>query len=474
MAVSLTQFGITINFSADVQTGTFANGDFWFLTVGITAITPVSGTANGWEVAHGAEINPYPRFAWAGDGVKQGFLKHDSVTWPGYPQGPETILYDPVLNVADGVSVGNPLVMVAGMSLITSIARLAHDAPSSGTNMGDSYLDTSAIFTCVAAPPLAGTFRPSPYGHTSHKDLTVNKSQIDFNVLGPGFALTTPNPGLTFIERHVERPWFTCIEGWRGKSLRGINNVARWNPTNASLGDAGYARGLCNEWGDCMLQIMDNSLTNTQKEKLMIGMLQVGLDHFGLMRHVQSTSTSTGAFTLTDLTQTWVTNEWVGATILSGASYVSPTEGGQWMVCTSNTATKITGTVGWKSVYGGPSVTPPSGGTYRLGCGYGWHNSDGGHGHGGKPCLVFAGMVLGRQDIIDVATKGDKYWRNGPYPSGIHFQEDGQFFHVEETRTGIYNWQSPFCDGGHATGVTSTTLVDAWKNFGSRNRWTTH
>ncbi len=74
---------------------------------------------------------------------------------------------------------------------------------------------------------------------------------------------------------------------------------------------------------------------------------------------------------------------------------------------------------------------------------------DGGHGMGRFFPIIFAGTVLGDEDLLAVAD--DTYVVNGygtQYGEGYHFSELNRYFRVEETSTDVYNWGV----GGYGSG----------------------
>lgn len=436
MATSVSQFGITLTFDTDYTVGQFVNGDYYIVApsgLTIETFSPASGTALGWEVAHGAMLNPWAQ----GMPVKeQGFMKKDSGSFPGLQvSGGEYLPYSASLNVAAGVTPGTPLVVQPDASMVCSISRDSTVV----TSTNQSKIDTYAVFTILASAPAAGTFRPGYASNT--KDLSFNTSAIDWAKIGQGLAVptspirigaptsppsdTTP-PTLAFCERHVERPWIDFVKGWRGGSAHAINNCARWTPS------AGYARELANEVSDCALMLLDSNKTTAQKQTLLYGFLQVGIDMWSVLTHDDGTSSGTTSTTITDSTKSWTTNEWAGAkvwTVRSGGT--SSVANGAYGTVVSNTATTLT-INGWTQI-GSGSGTPPSGTYYRVGADYGMWQADGGHGQGRKFPVALVAYMFERSDIEAIVKNSDRYWANAGASSGFIWQEDQSTFYVAST-----------------------------------------
>ena len=458
MATEVTQFGHTVTFASDVSVGTFVMGEPWFLPVDIETFDPASGAALGWEVAHGAMINPFPAY---GTQKWQGFGK-ESASFPGIKvSSSEYLHYDPNMNVAAGVTPGTPLTMVADQSLVVTKSRNL-----SGI-VGPSRIDTLAVFTCVASDPGAGTFRPGYAGNV--KDYSVSTSDIQWAKLGSLLALTANVPSLALVTRHVERCWYDAVQGWRAWSIHPFQNCSRWlHGSGSGLNDAGYGRGLNNEWGDCMLSIIASDYSQVEKEDLMHGMIQVGLDMFALAQHSEGTSTGISNSTLTDSTKSWAVNQWAGAVVWSEDSGI-----GKWARVASNTSDTLTLLDGWQhNMFGSDGGNPGSGQKYRVGCPYGMWQPDGGHNLGRSSMIYFAGWMLDRDDMKSMVEDSTPGWEQPR--KGFFFQERNTF-NVMETSPGVMNWGSPKCDGGIANAVTPTTLQDTWKTaWTSSDDWDTN
>jgi hypothetical protein len=244
-ATSLSQYGITWTFAADMTTGQFANGDYWVVgPVTITSITPASTLVSN-RVTNGSMLNPR-----ASTGAQQGF--DSSMSGVGYSAS---------LNVArpngSDLSAGNPLNLPAGSSLISSISH--------ATAGNRPQLTDAAVLTVLAAPPPANSFRP-PYCGTD-KSIIATEADIDYSKVA-SLAKPASTPNLTTVANYFTRPWIEIRTEFGGREMHPINNQPN------------YGRDLSDrlELGLLSLQL---DYTNAQKRDLMVRLVQYGLDVYG-------------------------------------------------------------------------------------------------------------------------------------------------------------------------------------------------
>lgn len=246
----ISQFGITWTFSRDVPYGRFANGDYWVLgPVTIVGIDPAS-TESGGRTINGSMINPSPR-----DGNLQGY---DSAMYAG--SGPA---FDAGLNAArpnqQDLSVGNPLVVAPGASLVSSISIAAEGAMP--------QLQTAAILTVLDTAPGDGAFRPAYCG--ADKTIRHYRQELRFDRLA-SLAPVAATPALEDVERYFERPWLDHVPNWTG----GFHHPADNMPD--------YGREIADQVGigALMLQL---DFSDQAKETLLIRYVQLGIDLFGIV-----------------------------------------------------------------------------------------------------------------------------------------------------------------------------------------------
>ncbi|MBN2593269.1 MAG: hypothetical protein JXA81_07160 [Sedimentisphaerales bacterium] len=249
----ISQFGITWTFDKDYTVGQFANGDYWVVgPVTIVRIHPVSVELNG-RTMNGSMINPSPR-----NGQRQGY---DSAAYGRYARPGD---FDPSLNVArpnnEQLSTSNPLVLQPNSSLVsTESTLLVNDS---------TQLKAAAVLTVLDAPAKEGSFRP-PYSGTD-KTVRFNKEQLGYSLL----ASLKPVPGTPSVgevERYFERPWIDHIPLWPATALHPVDNMPP------------YGREISTQIGVGALMLHLN-FSNTQKEKLLVRYVQLGIDLYGIVQ----------------------------------------------------------------------------------------------------------------------------------------------------------------------------------------------
>jgi hypothetical protein len=249
----ISQFGITWTLDKDYTVGQFANGDYWVVgPVTIVRIQPVSIELDG-RTINGSMINPSPKL-----GQRQGY---DSAAYGRYARPGD---FDPSLNTArpnnQQLSKNNPLVLQPNCSLVSTESTLqANDR---------TQLKSAAVLTCLDSPAKEGSFRP-PYSGTD-KAIHFNKEQLDYSLL----ASLKPVPGtprLSEVERYFERPWIDHIPLWPATALHPIDNMPP------------YGREISTQIGVGALMLHLN-FSNTQKEKLLVRYVQLGIDFYGIVK----------------------------------------------------------------------------------------------------------------------------------------------------------------------------------------------
>ena len=249
----ISQFGITWTFDKDYTVGQFANGDYWVVgPVTIIRIRPVSVELNG-RIINGSMVNPSPRL-----GQTQGY---DSAMYGKYARPGN---FDPSLNVArpngGDLSEKNPLILLPECSLVSIIS-------TSHTN-GQTVLQTASILTVLDNALPEGSFRP-PYSGTD-KTIRFNISQLDYSLLA-SLRPVPGSPGLSTVERAFERPWLDHVPNWMGRSLHPVDNMPN------------FGRELATQIGVGALMLHLN-FSNTQKEKLLVRYVQLGIDLYGIVQ----------------------------------------------------------------------------------------------------------------------------------------------------------------------------------------------
>jgi hypothetical protein len=249
MSTSVTQFGITWTWVEDLTVGQYANGDYYVVApsgITITEILPASAVDSG-RTKNGSMVNPT-----AGNSASQGF---DSSA------GGFSSALNAALPGGSALSVGNPLVVAAGSSIVSceSVA-----SPPTGSNI--SKLLNGAVLTVVAAAPPANSFRP-PYCGTD-KTHNWNVSDLDYSILSSLSQVGSSTPALATVEGYFERPWFEVRTNYEGRYLHPYNN------------QPDYGRDMAERVGNAYLSLHLN-YSNAEKETLMVRLVQYGLDIYG-------------------------------------------------------------------------------------------------------------------------------------------------------------------------------------------------
>ena len=239
-ATSVTQHGITWTFDRDYQTGQFANGDYWVVgPVKITSISPRTTTSGG-VTMHGSMINP-------------------SVNGP---QGYDSRIKNNTFSSSHNVGGNLPLTLQVNTSLLSSVSNVA-------TTSGDNpQINTIAILTVLPAAAPSGSFRPPPVG--SNKTLSWNKSQLNYSKLR-SLPVVANTPSLSTVEACFERPWIEQGTTW----------VSRY--MHPSANQPSYGREIAHVVANGVLSLQLN-YSNAQKEKLLVRMVQYGIDIYGSAR----------------------------------------------------------------------------------------------------------------------------------------------------------------------------------------------
>ena len=227
-------------FSEERRIWRFAAGEIGVLgPVTVTAFEPACFDDEG-RIKNGSAINPHP------DDATQGF---DSA-YNGRA-------YSGTTNVADGVDAGNPLVVAAGSSLVSTVARAMNTAT-------ETPFARSAVLTVLASAPAEGSFRP-PYIGTD-KTVKYNKSVLDYTKLAK-LTTVTGQPTMASVKGWFAGLWMDYVGAAPGRAMHtwenSTNNYGQY--IHCNLGVAA-----------CMLHL---NLTDAEKEPLLCRYLQAGIDY---------------------------------------------------------------------------------------------------------------------------------------------------------------------------------------------------
>jgi hypothetical protein len=248
MRASVERAGITWTFDQPLRCGQFVNGDWWVQgPATLVAIAPAS-TADGDRVRHGSMLDPDPK------ALTQGY--DNAMFGDSRDCG-----YDASRNVAFAVSPQQPLRLLPGCSLVSTISQLpAGQLPQ---------LESCAVLTCLAELPPSNSFRP-PYCGTD-KRCRWSADSINLDVL-PRLDEVEGAPALVDLVQQFERTWLDHLAGCTSAYLHPRANMPAYGRNIADLvGQAGLALLL--------------DLPPTKKRPLVINLVQLGIDVHGIVQN---------------------------------------------------------------------------------------------------------------------------------------------------------------------------------------------
>ena len=262
---SVSQYGITWTFEQPSPVGHFVNGDFYVVgSVTITGIDPrplvgsevpltevveaeKNRTLSRKYVRNGSMLNPPARDEVAFDTGIPNYCKPDLAALPPVKMKPGDCLASTI-----SLKVGEK-------------ADFPYHSEGVREQAENSPIKTLAVLTCVAEPLPADAFRPS-YGDRRQKIYLARN--LRRNLLRR-LPLPPEAPNLVTWIRIFQRPWFnTCFFGFE-QPMENMPHYAQWIAQAQSVG------GL-------MLMLDYNS---ESKERLLINMVQVGIDYWGLVQN---------------------------------------------------------------------------------------------------------------------------------------------------------------------------------------------
>ncbi|MBN2584615.1 MAG: hypothetical protein JXL80_16245, partial [Planctomycetes bacterium] len=261
---SVSQYGVTWTFDKPVQVGRFVTGDYYI--VGSVTVTAVSPKARFGAEVTDAEAGDYEkRRVKLGDRVRNGSMLNPPTT--------TDVAYDSRIQGHNGkLAARLPIAMKPGDSLVTAISLAETQQnqvlPNPTKSRETSPLKTHAVLTCLAEAAPADAFRPS-YCDTK-KDKLHRASEIRWELL-PKIAPAAKMPKVATVERMFERPWIDHVYAWHSRE------------THASENMPGYGREIGRAVSMAAL-LLCCDLPRTQKEKIALGLIQVGIDNWAVAK----------------------------------------------------------------------------------------------------------------------------------------------------------------------------------------------
>ena len=277
---SVSQYGITWTFDRPAECGQFVNGDWWVVgPVTVTQVSPAPGPSR-------EEANTEVKKNQFGDAAHQDdhrmrngsmlILEKAGFDSQGYDSRGKD--YKPEL------SVKFPCPLEPNRSLISSISHATLPNPSLAEKLiwpseqkVQAVLKTAAILTCLPQSPPADAFRPAYAGTDKRifraKDLKWDRLARLKAVDGPVKPLYPWQKAPTWeeMERYFQRPWLDHSRSWVFCHVAPTENQAGYGRE--------YARLV--SLASVMLQL---DVPREQKNKVLIGLVQLGIDLDGLLK----------------------------------------------------------------------------------------------------------------------------------------------------------------------------------------------
>jgi hypothetical protein len=260
---SVSEYGITWTFEKSAHAGQFINGD-WYVVGPVTIVKIDPSPCYGSEVAD-EELDArekVPLDQRCRNGSMLNMPARQEVAWDSGVRN----YYHPEYRAR------LPISMNPGDSLASSISLRQHEKVTypyhPGTVRGvddNSPVKIVAVLSCVASPLPPDAFRPGYCGH----DTTIYLTRDLRRDLLPHFERPAGIPDPAKFAENFQRPW--CDTGFFSFDVpqQSMPNYAQW-----------YAQGPANA---VLLACCDGTKPE-DKERLLINIIQIGIDHYSLVR----------------------------------------------------------------------------------------------------------------------------------------------------------------------------------------------
>jgi hypothetical protein len=264
-AQSVTQYGITWRFDKPTLVGQFVTGDYWVVgPVNIVSVEPSPTPSQEDTTSEAKSI--YGATAMQTDNrLRNGSM---IIAKPNANQGYDSRLknYNPELSVKFPLALQPKQTLVSTISNSTLPVQVMHNALMWNSEKNSTLaLKSAAVLTCLPEAPPADAFRPAYVGTQKKKYRAGNIQWERLPRLKP--AGTVPN--WEQFERYLERPWLDHMPSWLLQHL-GPNE----NQVN-------YGREFSRITGIASLMLALD-VPNERKQKLLYGLIQLGIDLEGL------------------------------------------------------------------------------------------------------------------------------------------------------------------------------------------------
>ena len=277
-AQSISSHGITWNFDKPYPSGAFITGDPWVLgPVKVVSVKPAPGPFTEESGGEGLE-NIYGDVAMVDDKRMQNGSM--IILQPGPKQGYDSRLknYDPAFSVEFPIQIDVDRSLISTISNQTLPVPQLHNAIMWASEKNSTLaLKSASVLTVLKEAPPADAFRP-PY--IGKEKPIFRASQIQWDLL-PNLKTVASTPEWSQFERYFERSWLDHQASWMHQH------------TGPSENQANYGREFSRLTSIASLMLMLD-VPKAQKEKLMIGLLQLGIDLNGLAQNGRKWSADGG------------------------------------------------------------------------------------------------------------------------------------------------------------------------------------
>ena len=265
----VSQYGITWTFDKPVKSGQFITGDWWVIgPVKIKKIDPVPGRLSS------VRMDAIKTGVWGdtsltnNSSMRNGFSVLNKCS---YNQGFDSRSQSYLASLSQKV----PYNLEPNQSLISTISNETLPVDNFCKNImwprekkSQVVLKAAAVLTCLKEEPPGDAFRPAYLGEAK---VVYREKDIKWDLL-PKLKPAGTVPSWEEFERYFQRPWLECLLEWGQQELNANENQPNYGREHARLVSIA---GL-------MLSL---NVPNERKRKLLIGLMQYGLDLSGCAKN---------------------------------------------------------------------------------------------------------------------------------------------------------------------------------------------
>jgi hypothetical protein len=264
----ITQHGITWTFDKPAPVGKFINGD-WYVVgpVTITMIDP--------KPLFGEEVKEtIHKIGIKENDFKGKWARHGSMLNPTIPKQTHASLKVNKVGFDSRLPEGRynpelfaklPIAMKPGDALISSISR-ANEEITSFSGQHVDAIKCQAVLSCVAAPQPADAFRPSYCDSANSKIHLARNLKRDLLLKLP--RIEDMPRSLARHARQFQRPYIDIVEMGLAAPLENMPH---------------YGQNIVEDFGEAALLLLSDYPAE-EKERLLVNVVQVGIDLWGLTR----------------------------------------------------------------------------------------------------------------------------------------------------------------------------------------------